>query len=1118
MKDNDYRVDALGVLVGQALKSGADYRLPSDFVRRLQSEAGAGRSHAFRMPRSMKIAASILAMVSFASIASWVAVEALHDNGPEEEEASASKEVAFKWPDVKWPAAETSAALEETPIIAATPVEPPPDSIPEDSGTSALDEISSNRQDGEATMNMQTIKTTARQAVLAAAVATTATLTAQAGLVARWDFNNYDSENPTSAAILAPTVGSLAAIPCTGTGSSTEVTDGTLGSITVVNTGLPEGDYALSIPQGAHLKIPLPSGIVRDKSWMLRVRFYDPTASQGSLRTLVGHNLSNPAAGLWYLSNLNLIQGNESLFGTATEENKNTTGNIGAQGSNGMTAFRQVSANTWHSFTAHFGPNGASSTLDGYRSVSLADTTDIRSNFTGDGFLLCAGGYEKPMYISSVEVWEDMPLYHKTGYLPMTSATLFTGCSLNDIRDLYFTVKGLGRNLGYARVMSSWEHIVTDDGAGNTTGLKIDIRTKQETNAVLAGFTESGTDVAGASLGLKWGSTWPTPYFNPADGSYVTSSNYGNTGTQYNSSGTTSPYNLYALPFRPFDGSLNWSMQMGTGKFGNPVLSVVGNNPTLTFDAAPQADSLTLDCGRGDGAASVTFAYGSAALKTMSGLGDLNIGCGVNLAVPSGVSIAGELTFEDGAKLTINIAGESHEIDDVLFTATEGINLPAGKTISDVVSSEGRVKLSADGKQILYTQTEWTLDANKTWSTLRNGATLASDEVVRITVTGGSKNHMLTIDEDVDIGRIMFVDGSAAIFKVAAGCTLEADSITGLGFPWVDSGAMLYVDGTVDATSLLNNGTVVKRVADDVSIPVHNGSAGTTIVSNGTLKVLRRYDSGTANVIRVVSGARFDMNGVQDVTANIVLEDGATFANTGAAIDHNKAQAVSLTLDGNATAAFSNDFGLIGPGHGATTLALGSNTLTLNGSNMNFWLDNTTITGDGTIYVEHGWLHPKNKGSVGNNCTLNIPSGGALNLEANLTVSNFVNSTKSGNIKGSSILTVTGQLTPGSAAIPKLTLADGATVKATGTKQTVSTTFSASGTVTIDASAITAQQLKAAENNRIPVMTVPTEDKGGNWTVANALFPSARAKWVDNGNDTSTLYLCKYHGTIFIIR
>ena len=411
----------------------------------------------------------------------------------------------------------------------------------------------------------------------------------------------------------------------------------------------------------------------------------------------------------------------------------------------------------------------------------------------------------------------------------------------------------------------------------------------------------------------------------------------------------------------------------------------------------------------------------------------------------------------------------------------------------------------------------WTLDANKNWSTLRNGATLASDEVVRITVTGGEKKHTLTIDEDVDIGRIMFVDGSAAIFKVAAGCTLEADSITGLGFPWVDTDAMFYVDGTVDATSLKNDGTVVKRVEDDVYMPVHNGSAGTTIVSNGTLKVSKIYEygSGTTHTIRVVSGARFDMNGVQDVTANIVLENGATFANTGAAIDHNKAQAVSLTLEGNATAAFSNDFGLIGPGHGATTLALGSNTLTLNGSNKNFWLSNTTITGGGTIYVEHGWLHPTKNASGGAACTLNIPSGGGLNLEADLTVANFVNGADNGDIKGGNTLTVTGQLTPGSAAIPNLTLVNGASIKASATKsQTVSTTFSVSGTVTIDASEIPADNIRAGN---VAVLTVPTANKGGTWRVVNS-HVNTRIRWVDNGNNTSTLCLCKADGLMVIFR
>ena len=301
-----------------------------------------------------------------------------------------------------------------------------------------------------------------------------------AGLVAKWDFDNYDPSNPTSAAILAPTVGTLAAIPCTGTTASTEVTDGTLGSITVVNTGLPEGDYALSIPKGAHLKVPLPSGIVRDKSWSMRIRFYYP-GTANTLNTLVSGEYTGVGNGIWYVSGKNLIQGREGLFGTSVEENQNTVGTAGKQKSNGWNAFRLVSRNAWHSLTAHYGPDGTSSTLDGYRCVSLAGKSDIRTQFTGDGFVLCASTSSATTYISSVEVWEDTPVYRDTNsgaYIPTASRTVFAGCSLEALRDMYISVKGLGACGEYARTMSSWEHIVTTDGEGNVTDLKIDLRGK----------------------------------------------------------------------------------------------------------------------------------------------------------------------------------------------------------------------------------------------------------------------------------------------------------------------------------------------------------------------------------------------------------------------------------------------------------------------------------------------------------------------------------------------------------------------------------------------------------------------------------------------------------------
>ena len=536
-----------------------------------------------------------------------------------------------------------------------------------------------------------------------AAVCTFAVVTdASAGLVAKWDFNNYDPENPTSAAILAPTVGSLAAIPCTGTTDSIEVTDGTLGSITVVNTGLPQGDYALSIPNGAHLKIPLPSGIVRDKSWSLRIRFNYP-GTANTANTLVSGQYDGVGNGLWLISNLNLIRGDEGIFGTSAEENINSTGNNGVQKNNGWNTFRLVSRDAWHSFTAHFGPDGAASTLDGYRGVALLDKIDIRDNFTGDGFVLCAGDSSATTYISSVEVWEDTPIYRDANggtCISSTSRKVFSGCSLEGLRDMYISVKGLGTWGDYARTMSSWEHIVTTDGEGNVTDLKIDLRTKNGDQAILCDFAPSDSDVAGNSLRMQYGIGWPSPYFT-SSGGFTSSANYQTAPDVWNGGGYA-PYNTYALPFRPIDGSLNWSMQMGTGKFGNPIFSIVGNNPTLTFDASPEADSITLDCGRGDGHAGVTFAYASDALKTMSGLGSLNITDGVTLTVPVGVSITGALTFTAGAKMEIDLSGLSLSSGDELFTAAGGITLPAGKTIADLVYvAGGSVELSQDGTQML---------------------------------------------------------------------------------------------------------------------------------------------------------------------------------------------------------------------------------------------------------------------------------------------------------------------------------------------------------------------------------------------------------------------------------
>lgn len=553
----------------------------------------------------------------------------------------------------------------------------------------------------------------ARKLMALAVICVAAASPSLAGLVAKWDFDNYDSENPTSAAILAPTVGTLAAIPCTGTASSTEVTDGTLGEITVLapsETGLSAGDYALAISKNAHLKLPLPSGIVHDKSWMVRIRFCSPAASAGKLRILASGNPTDLGSWVWGISTANLIYGHETYFGKSAEENA-------WNANNGSTIYRSVASGAWYSFAAYFGPNGATSTLNGFRSVSMPNAQDIRNQFTDDCVLVCAGTSSELTYIASVELWDDLPVFHDMNgarYMSKTSQNVFAGCSLDVLRDMYISAKGLGSWGPYARSMASWEHVVTSDGAGNPTDLKVDLRGEAQPDAVvLCDFADSGDDVAGSALRMQYGRGWPNHYFTDT-GAFVNNTNAKDAGTAYNYNGYCA-FNLYALPFKPFGESLNWSMLMGYGKFGNPVFTVVGNNPTLTFDVAPQADSLTFDCGRGDGKAAVTLAYSSDALKTMSYLGDIVVRENVTLTVPAGVSITGSLTLDGKASLAVDPGVASLANRAVVFTAAEGITIPSGAAIEDVATiAGGTLELSTDGTQLSFIENS-TVPVTATW-------------------------------------------------------------------------------------------------------------------------------------------------------------------------------------------------------------------------------------------------------------------------------------------------------------------------------------------------------------------------------------------------------------------
>ena len=404
----------------------------------------------------------------------------------------------------------------------------------------------------------------------------------------------------------------------------------------------------------------------------------------------------------------------------------------------------------------------------------------------------------------------------------------------------------------------------------------------------------------------------------------------------------------------------------------------------------------------------------------------------------------------------------------------------------------------------------WELAADTTWSDLvaTYGAPDA-DVIVRIESSG---RHTLTIDTDVTVSQIVFT-GTNPDVVVNTGATVTTDTIT-------------FASG---ANYLKNDGVVILNGTGETELPFHNDSRGAYYINNGGRVNVSSVTTGSTTPGLVPEGTNqfvcvgvngmYDVRGVANNTASVRLAEGATIANGGNTISPNAKQVPQLILDGDAQAKNHRSFGLTGA---ETRLDLGEHTLKIfgGGDTYSFFLYNTTVSGTGKVFVESGKLATYGNthgdswsleiGTSGYFALANTPSGNTL------TVGDFVNNGKDDSDSGAGALVVKGTLTPGNN-IKKLTLADGSTIKASVTKkQTVTTAFSASGTIIIDASEITKEQLDAGN---VAVLTVPSSFNTSSvtWNVSGEQIAGTRAKWRTDGT-TQTLYLCKHIGLMVIFR
>ena len=254
---------------------------------------------------------------------------------------------------------------------------------------------------------------------LAVALCVAAASSAQAELVAKWDFNNYDPANPTSPNVLQATVGG-AGKPCyyaSNKGKGTAlVTDGTLGQMYVVSpdysgpdskvaaaaAGLGAGNYAIAIPKYSHIQLPIPAE-VKNHNFTCKIRFYSPT---NNVYRCFWNNPGNTGDGQLFIRSTDNLLGRNSFFGGYSQT---------------------VSAYAWHTVTFSAGPSRWDLFLDETNQGKAGNNGNALSYFNQDHILLCAdeSGEDELLYIDYVEFYDEAGVYEAK--LPHYSKAGLTG-------------------------------------------------------------------------------------------------------------------------------------------------------------------------------------------------------------------------------------------------------------------------------------------------------------------------------------------------------------------------------------------------------------------------------------------------------------------------------------------------------------------------------------------------------------------------------------------------------------------------------------------------------------------------------------------------------------------
>lgn len=670
----------------------------------------------------------------------------------------------------------------------------------------------------------------------------------------------------------------------------------------------------------------------------------------------------------------------------------------------------------------------------------------------------------------------DYSLYGLQIFPPFVKTSpmlMFKGVTLNDIENATFTgIMGGGyisatpnRSEGYnKRVIKDGDDVmfilVEFQCGSNGSDIKTVVVEFTNGEGGVYGTAKAARYVSGGNLGYQFVESY--------DGSSIAYRGNSISVVAVDHSGGYGVYDVQAA-VEPdanewvLDQNRNWSYYTG----GEPIdddaaairVKVTGNGATLTIDENATVGKIVFVNEAGVPVSTNAVVVGSGARVNF---GEIDVGANAYVSLPTSLGTAAT-TLGSGA--TIAYAGDG--------------------TVSGVLTGEGAVEVQS-GRVTFSVHNSFT-----------GGLVVKSGAVA---VAGADVGRDAAVGP---FGAIAPNNVNRGFVTVEAGGMVDLNGKNGLGYRFTLAGTGVATGGNATPGPIVNFGSALDlgrlngnseawttghalgyALASDVTLGFVGGDVGVVTESNyETPKYGCSLNLGSHTLTKTGAGTLW------------LWSNGLTVSGSGTL---NVAEGVVDIRKGNYNGS-------------ASTIAVGADgTLRIGAA-----VTAAGIVNNGRIEVTRFPVLSKTvsiTGAYSGTGTLAVLSDGTLTLSADLSVYNFVNG---GTVSGAGTLTVNGVLTAGKA-IPNLALADGATIKLTGTNaaQRVTGTFAASGRVNVDSSAISDEDLKAAE--MVPVLSAPSLPADIKQRIS---IPGSRKRSVRvlTEGGVSTVYMMPSQGfTIFV--